>query len=160
MIDRNMWHMKFLTLFTVLQFSQGHENGVLSKALGMGNMRQTFSPELLSSPREVTANDDPLGFSRYRRQTAPGPPNFNFDDDSRDSQPFIPRIEPPPPGSILTFDGKPISTSIGAYSIVPKSERRTPSISRNRPQYATYRGDLPPPIPDTVPLDLPQFKKS
>lgn len=90
---------------------------------------------------------------RVRREAPPFPKSSSNDR-------FIPRIEPPPAGSILTYDGKPISTSIGAYNIVPKSERRTPSINLNRPQYATYRGDLPPPIPDVIPRDFPQFKNS
>lgn len=95
-------------------------------------------------------------FVRNRRQ-AGGPPNFSGRG-STGEKPFIPRINPPPAGSILTYDGKPISTSIGAFSLVPKSERKTPTINFNRPQYATYRGDLPPPIPDVIPSDLPQLK--
>ncbi|CAL8096066.1 unnamed protein product [Orchesella dallaii] len=157
--------MKCLLLFTLLlQVIQGHEyEHVVSRTLLGGNVginhipRQGLALAVSSSSGDERFENLP---PRYRRQTGPAPPNFNFDDESRDSMPLIPHIEPPPPGSILTYDGKPISTNIGAFSIVPKTERRTPSISKNRPQYATYRGDLPPPIPDTVPLDLPQLRQS
>ncbi|CAG7836850.1 unnamed protein product [Allacma fusca] len=70
--------------------------------------------------------------------------------------PTIPRLPPTHPGAILTYDGRPVDVSNGGISLRPSADLRTPSIL-HKPQFGTFRGEFPPPVPEFVPENLPQL---
>lgn len=68
-------------------------------------------------------------------------------------------LPPPRPGTISAYDGRAIDLNNGGVSFRPNSDMRTPLVL-NKPQYAPFRGEFPPPVPEIVPENLPQLASS
>ena len=68
-------------------------------------------------------------------------------------------LSPPRPGTILAYDGRAIDLNNGGVSFRPNSDVRTPLVL-HKPQYAPFRGEVPPPVPEIVPENLPQLASS
>lgn len=73
---------------------------------------------------------------------------------------------------VVTYDGKPVldpSLANGAPSNLDSSDEdvhrtilgisKTEQLIRSTPQFAPFRGEIPPPVPDVIPSDAPQLSK-
>jgi len=111
----------------------------------------------------------------FRIPTRGGSPTFRYqqsDDYTEDEIPMaaehMDSYLPPADGSILpgvvvTYDGKSVASSIPPAPVVIKNIRRpvgTADLIRGTPQFAPFRGEIPPPVPDIIsPENIPQLSK-
>jgi hypothetical protein len=76
---------------------------------------------------------------------------------------YLPPIDSSiPPGVVVTYDGKSV-VSIPPAPVAIKNIRvplGTEDLIRGTPQFAPFRGEIPPPVPDVIsPENIPQLSK-
>jgi hypothetical protein len=67
------------------------------------------------------------------------------------------------PSVVVTYDGKSVTSSIPLAPVVVQNIRHpvgTADLIRGTPQFAPFRGEIPPPVPDMIsPENIPQLSK-
>jgi len=67
------------------------------------------------------------------------------------------------PSVVVTYDGKSVTSSVALTPVVIQNIRHpagTADLVRGTPQFAPFRGEIPPPVPDMIsPENIPQLSK-
>ena len=111
----------------------------------------------------------------FRIPVRGGSPSFRYqqsDGDTEDETPMaaermdsylVPGDSSIAPSVVVTYDGKSVTSSVPLAPVVIQNMRHpagTADLIRGTPQFAPFRGEIPPPVPDMISLEnIPQLSK-